>query len=148
MTLRLATEQDLPDILRMAKRFHEVSPYRGLTFSEETSMKLFEKYLEDKKSVIIILSEQDGKARGMVIGLSFNTMFSEDRVSTEVAWWMDEEYRKTRDSLLLISAYEDWSKRNGSKMTQVAMLDELTDLTNFYTRQGFRPAEKSFIKEV
>lgn len=149
MTLRLATKEDYGDILRMAKNFHRESPYSSLEFSEDASKELFEQYLAgDKTRLIIIVSEMDSKPRGMVIGLSSSPLFSRDKMSTEIAWWMDHEYRKTRDSLLLISAYEDWSKRVGSKITQVAMLDDVTDLSSFYRKHGFKQAERSFIKEV
>lgn len=147
--LRLATENDVEAVIEMAKRFHDASPYSALEFSPTTSYELFKAYLEgDKTRLVIILSEQDGKPQGMIIGMAAKPLFSDDLMATEIAWWMNPEYRKTRDSLLLIQAYEDWTKRIGCKMTQVAMLDEVTNLEKFYTKRGFKRAEQSFIKEV
>lgn len=131
----------------MAESFHGVSPYSGLEFSSETSYGLFKTYLEgDRTRLIIILSEQDRRPRGMVIGMASNPLFSDDLTSTEIAWWMDPEYRRSRDSLLMIEAYEDWSRRVGCKICQVAMLDEVTNLEKFYLKRGFKRAEQSFIK--
>lgn len=147
MTLRLATDKDEQEVLRMASCFHGVSPYKDLEFSSTASLGLFNAYLHgDKTSLVIILSEQDERPRGMVIGMSSTPLFSEDKMATEIAWWMDEEYRGSKDSLLMIEAYQEWSRRVGAKMTQVAMLDDLTDLSRFYTKKGYRPAERSFIK--
>lgn len=149
MTLRLATENDVEAVLTMAKRFHEASPYSDLSFSSATSYELFRAYLEgDKTRLIIILSEQDGSPQGMVIGMASTPLFSQDLMATEIAWWMNPEYRKTRDSLLLIQAYEDWTRRIGCKITQVAMLDEVTNLEKFYLKRGFKRAEQSFIRTI
>lgn len=149
MTLRLAVPADLPKIIEMARKFQEISPYNSLSFSEELCNNLFEQYLMgDKTSLIIIVSEQDGSPRGMIIGLAAPGLFSEDKMATEIAWWMDLEYRGSRDSLLMIDAYQEWAKRVGSRIVQVAMLDEVTDLSKFYLKRGFKQAERSFIKEV
>lgn len=148
MTLRLATPEDLEDVLRMAREFHGVSPYSSLEFSSARSYELFKAYLDgDKTRLIIILSEQDKKPRGMVIGMASEPLFSDDLMATEIAWWMDPEYRRSRDSLLLIDAYQDWTRRIGCSITQVAMLDSVTDLSGFYKKRGFERAEQSFIRK-
>jgi hypothetical protein len=145
MTLRLATEQDWPEVLRMARSFYEASPYNVLDFSEVSCRSLFDKYLSGNKSdLIIILSD----APGMIIGHSSATPFSTKRVASELAWWIDEGSRGTRDALLLFKAYEDWSVRIGATICQMAMLDESTNLEKFYLKNGYRPAERSFIKEL
>jgi GNAT superfamily N-acetyltransferase len=146
MTLRLATVQDYGDIIRMAKSFHEKSPYSQMEFSEDRCEELFRAYLEgDKRSLIIILAV-DKRPFGMIIGHCAELPFSDDRVSSEVAWWVDEDKRGHKDSVLLMKAYQDWALRVGARMTQMAMLDDVTDLDKFYRRQGFVPAERSYVK--
>lgn len=146
MTLRLATEEDYREIVRMAKSFHEASPYSDVEFSEERCEELFRAYLTgDRRSLVIILAVDD-RPFGMIIGHCSELPFSDDRVSSEIAWWVDEDHRGHRDSVLLMKAYQDWSIRVGAKMTQMAMLDSVTDLDKFYRRQGFVPAERSYIK--
>ena len=132
----------------MARAFHEASPYNGLEFSEEKCNGLFQSYLAgDKKSLVIILAVDEGPY-GMIIGLSDSLPFSLDRVAMELAWWVDEDKRGSRDSLLLFKAYEDWALRVGAKIKQMAMLDDVTNLAAFYEKQGYRPAERSYIKEI
>lgn len=145
--LRLAEEKDRQACIRMARSFHSISPYKDLSFDLKKTDDLFTNYiLGDKTRLIIILAGED--PYGMIIGLRGDLPFSSDVVCTELAWWVDEDKRKSRDSLLLFKAYEDWTKRVGSVLTQVAMLDDVTDLSSFYLKQGYRPAEKSFVKEV
>lgn len=128
----------------MARAFHSASPYTSLEFSEERCRQLFESYLAgDKRSLVIILA-----VGGMIIGFCDSPPFSSDRMATELAWWVDEDKRGSRDSLLLFKAYEDWALRVGAKIKQMAMLDDVTDLSKFYEKQGYRPAERSYIKDV
>jgi hypothetical protein len=146
--LKLAEASDYNDVIRMAKAFHEASPYSSLEFSEEKCNGLFKSYLAgDKKSLVIILATGE-RPHGMIIGYSDSLPFSFDRVATELAWWVDEDKRGSRDSLLLFKAYEDWALRVGAKIKQMAMLDDVTNLAAFYEKQGYRPAERSYIKDI
>jgi RimJ/RimL family protein N-acetyltransferase len=145
LTLKLAEASDYNDVIRMAKAFHEASPYKGLSFDEDKCKELFQKYLlGDRRSLIIILAGN----YGMIIGFCDSLPFSSDRVAVELAWWVDEDKRGSRDSLLLFKAYEDWALRVGAKIKQMAMLDDVTNLAAFYEKQGYRPAERSYIKET
>jgi hypothetical protein len=45
-------------------------------------------------------------------------------------------------------AYQEWARRVGAKTVQMAMLDDSMNLDKFYRRQGYVPAERSYIKEI
>lgn len=148
-SLRLATQDDFQAIVRMAREFHQSSPYTGLDFSEERCKDFFSSYLScDKKDMIIILAVDGDYPFGMIIGQAGTPSFSSQRVSQELAWWIDPEYRGSRQSLLLLQSYEDWSVRVGCRVTQVAMLEGSVDLRRYYERRGFSPAELSYIKDI
>lgn len=140
--IRLATEEDFPELIRMAKEFHSASPYNGLEFSVTKCFELFQTYLRDKTSVMILMTDH-----GMLIAHAGEAPFSQDRVSSEVAWWVDPEGRGHRDSLLLFEAYEVWSRKVGCRLCQVAMLPSVTDLSKFYERRGYKLLEQSYVKE-
>lgn len=141
--IRLATEEDFPELIRMAKEFHQASPYNDLEFSVTKCFELFQAYLRDKTSVMILVSDH-----GMLIAHAGQAPFSSDRISSEVAWWVDPEGRNKRESLLLFEAYEIWSKKVGCKLCQVAMLPSVTDLSKFYERRGYKLLEQSYVKEL
>ena len=148
MSLRLAEAYDYDEVIRMARAFHQASPYSGLSFDEDKCKKLFDGYLQgDKKSLVIILA-CDETPYGMIIGHCHELPFSNDRVAMELAWWVDEGSRGKRESLLLFKAYEDWTLRVGAKIMSMAMLDDVTNLSSFYEKQGYRPAERHYIKET
>jgi len=146
--LRLAERRDFAEVSRMAREFHSQSPYSCLEFDEGKIWENFKFYLKNKNQMIIILSEQDEKPRGMIIGTVSCPPFSNDIIATELAWWMDEEYRKTRDSLLLFDAYQDWTRRVGAKMCHMALLSSSPDLSKKYERSGYTLSEKTYVKEL
>lgn len=148
MTLKLATSEDYPHIIRMARAFHRASPYADLEFSEERCEELFRRYLtSDKRDLVIILAVEETPF-GMIVGFANSIPFSNEKIAAELAWWVDEDKRGTKGSLLLFKAYEDWAVRIGAKISQMAMLDEVTNLTKFYTKQGYTPAERSYVKRI
>lgn len=149
MSLKLAEASDYSEVIRMAQAFHKASPYADLEFSEERCRGLFDHYLRgDRRELVIILAHQEERVFGMIIGFSNSIPFSDEKVAAELAWWVDEDKRKTKDSLLLFKAYEDWALRIGAKISQMAMLDDVTDLSGFYLKQGYTPAERSYIKRI
>lgn len=139
--LRLASEEDFDRIVEMARRFHQESPYLDLPFSVDQCRILFDTYLKDPTTVIIIVGDH-----GMIIGAKHKPPFSTEIVTSEIAWWVDHEARGSRESIELMKAYTDWSIRIGATITQMAMLDDVTDLDKFYRRSGFTPAERSYIR--
>lgn len=148
MTLRLAEAKDYDEVIRMARAFHKASPYKDLSFDEEKCKQLFNTYMQGDKTRIVIILACSEAPYGMILGYSDTTPFSFDRVAIELAWWVDEDKRGSRESLLLFKAYEDWTRRVGAKITSMAMLDDVTNLAAFYGKQGYRPAERHYIKET
>jgi hypothetical protein len=146
--LRLANRNDLKDCLRMAKSFHEQSPYKDRKFSEDKCTEIFNKYLEDGGLNLIFILACDPDPFGMIIGVKGDLPFSDTVVCTELAWWVDADKRGSRDSLLLFSAYEDWCKRLNADLSAVAMLEGVTDLSGFYEKRKYHPAEKTYFKEL
>lgn len=146
MTLRLAEERDLEEVVRMARMFHKSSPYASMAFSEERLIDFFQIYLADKTKMIVILSEQDGKPRGMIVGMADSPHFSDEKAATELAWWMDEEYRRGRDSIDLMKAYEEWARRIGATVTQMALLSSSPDVSKLYEKSGYSLTERTYVK--
>ena len=146
--LRLATKADVGDCLRMAKSFHSQSPYSAQEFSEEKCRNIFDQYLQDGGKNLIFIIAVDPTPYGMIIGMKGELPFSRAVVCTEIAWWVDEDKRGTKDSILLFKAFEEWGRRVGGDISAVAMLDGVTDLSTFYERQGYRAAEKTHFKEI
>jgi RimJ/RimL family protein N-acetyltransferase len=152
VSLKLATPEDLDTFLRFSHAFYLASPFSpSLSYNPSKVQELFELavHTQHSKALVLIYHEQD-QARGMLVSVASSTPFSDDIVASELAWWVDEEYRGTRGSIELIYAYEEWARRVGAKHITMALLPSLTNpkVENYYEKMGYKKTETSYIKEA
>lgn len=148
--LRLATLDDIPILLNLAKNFHKVSPYRGMRFNTQKGKDFLASVITGPKSEgVILVALKDTKPIGMLIGWAAEPVFTSNKVATELCWWVEEEYRKTRGALLLYNAYEDWAARVGCSHIQGAYLSGWrADLHDFFKKRGYIQVESSYLKTL
>lgn len=145
--IRMARENDLPDLLRFAREFHRSSPYRGMKFSLEKTKSGMESIIRGGGlNAVILVATKDDKPVGMVIAVCGGSEFSEDRVATELAWYVEPEHRNGKRALLLFESYEEWAKRVGCRFVHGAYLTSSPDLSGFYNRKGYSKVEESYLK--
>ncbi len=59
--------------------------------------------------------EKDNKVVGFIVGQIQELLWSEDKIANEVVFYVSPEHRGSRAAFELISAYEDWAKKQGVK---------------------------------
>lgn len=150
--LKLPTMNDLPIIVKMAKKFHGSSPYSSISFDREKIRRFAINVINGtKENEIIILGLVNNQIVGMVAGVATPTIFSNEKVAYEVGWWVDPEYRKNRVGVFLYKAYEDWAKRVGCVAVNCAYIDKnMNDKTHkeFFESLGYSSSEHAYIKEI
>lgn len=148
--LRLAKLDDIPVLLKFAKNFHSVSPYRGMRFSRDKGEEFLKSVIVGAQSEgIILVALHDSKPIGMLVGAAREPVFTKSRVAMELGWWIEPEFRKHRASLLIYSAYEDWAARIGCSHVQGAYLPGVSpELDAFYKKRGYRQVESSYLKTL
>lgn len=148
--LRLAKLDDIPILLKFAKNFHSVSPYRGMRFSRDKGEEFLKSILVGAQSEgIILVALHESQPIGMLVGVAREPVFTRSRVAMELGWWIEPAFRKSRASLLIYSAYEDWAKRVGCSHVQGAYLPGVSpELDHFYQKRGYRQVESSFLKTL
>lgn len=148
--LRLATIDDIPTLIGFAKNFHRVSPYRGMRFNTRKGEKFLKSVIVGSQSEgIVLVALHDLKPIGMLVGAAHEPVFTSNRIAMELGWWIEEEHRATRASLLIYSAYEDWAKRIGCSHVQGAYLPGVSPiLDEFYKKRGYIQVESSYLKTL
>ena len=147
--VRLATREDLPVVLKYAKNFHKASPYRSMRFDSEKSKKFFESTLGASQTSVMLIALKSSEPIGFLTAMAAEPVFSSEKISMELAWWVEPEHRRTRSSYLLFKAYEDWALRVGCSYVQGAYLPGVsTDLDDFYRSQGYTEVESSYMKRI
>lgn len=148
--VRVARLEDVPDLVRMARNFHKASPYRYLKFDTQKVTESFKKVVTGPGTdMIALLAYKDNQNIGMVVAAADAPPFSSEKVSTELAWWVEPSHRKTRAALFLFEAYEAWAQRVGCRGIQSAYLVGTDhDPSGFYLRKGYQPVESSYLKGI
>jgi len=146
--LKLALEEDREDFVRMCKNFFDKSPFKGMTFARTGIDAVFSTHLVDKTQAIVILYNVDGKNVGMIAGIASSPLFAEEAIASELAWWVDEDYRNNRESSKLIYAFEDWAVRVGAYGSSLASIKGFSPegVIKFYERLGYVEQENNYLK--
>jgi len=99
----------------------------------------------------VFVMEVDGKVRGAV-GLYASKCFYHSGITRvqELFWWVEPEYRDTKDSIRLFNKIEEWSKEKGAYSVMVSSTANLNpeQLERFYNKRGFRKVDINFVKEI
>ncbi len=148
--LRLGTTEDIPNLVKFSRHFHFASPYKTMKFDALKTEQTFRNLMSGSKmDGIVLVGLLNDKPIGFLAGVAHEPVFSSAKVAMELAWWIEPECRKTRASLLIYSAYEDWARRIGCHYVQGAYLPGVSPrLDEFYNKRGYIQVESSFIKTI
>ncbi len=151
MIVRKATAEDLPKYIVLAQSFHAASPMHGsIEFDAEGYSQFYLTSLQND-SVGIWLAEIDEDIVGICGAVAYPLYFNPSAlVVQELWWWLTPKSRGSGAGGKMFKQIEDWAKeQNASALFMIALEDNRAKkMENLYVRAGFRPMERTFIKEV
>lgn len=132
---RRATQEDVPEIVRLGADFHAMSPYRAIPYDPEAFAEFAGRLIEHG---VIFLSE-DGMIGGLLNPLYFNPSVV---MGAELFWFARQGGRALRE------AFEEWAKAGGAQGVQFSGLaDDNTDrIRKHFERAGYTAAEQAYFK--
>ena len=143
MSVRLATKEDIPNLLRMSELFFNASGYQSITtFNKSDSQEL----LNNLVDVGTMLTDGKSAMIGFVIFPLF--MNKKTIMSQELFWWVDEDKRGTRVAIELLKAAEKISKQSGATVMNMLSLEDLNGekVNKLYQRLGYERKEQSYMR--
>jgi len=145
INIREATEEDALDCLILFKQFHKESkvPY---SWDAKKTQEVFIQTLPLENFVTFVAERKDDVV-GFICGMYAEPFFSSEKISTEVAWFVNKEYRNSTAGFRLMKAYEEWAKGKGVKYVGMTYLENITDLSEVYEKKGYSKAETQYMKE-
>lgn len=148
--LKLATNEHIDSILYLLKEFYKSSPYAHLPYDDLKVHELITTLLtSSKEDKIIILGIKDNIPIGLIIGQTTQSVFANQKIGLELAWWVDPEHRGSSIGLKLLRAYEDWCLRVGCQIIQMSLLGPSQAILGpIYERLGYRLIEQAYFKEI
>jgi GNAT superfamily N-acetyltransferase len=151
MIVRKATEADLPRYIVLAESFHMASPMHGVIGFDATGYSQFYLSSLQNDNVGIWLAEIDDEIVGICGALVYPMYFNPSAlVVQELWWWLTPASRGSGAGGKMFKQIEQWSKeKDASALFMIALEDSRAKkMENLYIRAGFKPMERTFIKEV
>ena len=143
--IREATEDDVLDCLILFKQFHKESkvPY---SWDAKKTQQVFIETLP-LPNFTTLVAERDNEIIGFICAMFSEPFFSSEKVSTEVAWYVNKDSRGSTAAFKLLKAYEEWATSQGVKYVGMTYLENVTDLSEVYEKKGYSKAETHYMKE-
>lgn len=144
--IRQAVPADVPAIVRMGRRFYELSPYPDFAeYDEDAVGAVFYRMIASDQATIIVAGEDDPFG---CIGLLITPLFfaPETQVCNELFWWVDPDHRGC--GLDLVEAAERWARRSGADIIAMSSIVAMEGdrIARLYERRGLTRAETTFMK--
>jgi N-acetylglutamate synthase-like GNAT family acetyltransferase len=151
MIVRKATEADLPEYIKLAQAFHTASPMHGSISFDVPGYSQFYLSSLQNDSVGIWLAEVDNNIVGICGAVAYPLYFNPSAlVVQELWWWLTPASRGSGAGGQMFKQIEQWAKdKDASALFMIALEDNRAKkMENLYIRAGFKPMERTFIKEV
>jgi len=151
MLVRKATETDLPEYIKLAQAFHTASPMHGSIGFDVPGYSQFYLSSLQNDSIGIWLAEIENNIVGICGALVYPLYFNPSAlVVQELWWWLTPASRGSGAGGQMFKQIEQWAKdKNASALFMIALEDNRAKkMENLYIRAGFKPMERTFIKEV
>lgn len=149
ITVREATEADLPVYLQLSADFHAASPMQRVCEFEPEGFEAFVLGAMQNPDICILLAELNGEIVGITGGIIYPLYFSPShKVSQELWWWLTPAARGSGAGNKMFKHLQSWAKERGAKtMFMIALEDERAQkMEKVYCRAGFEPMERTFMK--
>ena len=146
--IRQALEKDINDIVRMSKSFWGSTIYNEEEFKENDVYEMAKKSIED--DLCLVYENEDG-VKGFVCGILGCLLANFDvKAGTELAWWVDKEYRNTGAGLKLLNAIEEKAKSLGIKYWNMVYMESSMpkQIKGIYESMGYIRNENLYTKRL
>ena len=148
MRVRQACPEDLGELLRMAKAFHEASCYAETVEVDLRSFADTVARLATEAGVVLV-AQRGEEVVGMAAAMATPHWFNNAHLTgQELFWWVDPAARGTRAGFMLMRGLEQWAKDAGCRTFHMASTANLAPdkLARVYQRMGYRPQDIYYTK--
>lgn len=144
--IRVATPDDVFDILILAKEFSKEAPSSHKWNKDKTEQFLLSAFHNTNMEIFVI--DVGGEIEGALVGLLSELYMSHTVQATELAWFVSKDYRGKPASIRLMKAFEKWAKESGANQVGMGDIEGISSLENLYNRLGYERAETVYLKEL
>lgn len=143
--IRPATHDDIPRLIEMGREFFDSLQYpEAGKYNPNFVSATFSNLIDMRDGVLLV----DDNVNGAVGALIYPFYMTGRRTAQELFWWVDPGHRGIGKNLLV--ALEEYVKSEGvTSLVMLAMESSEPDrVGKVYERAGYRPMERTYIKEL
>lgn len=139
IVIRMASAQDLPDLVRMAGAFIEASDV-GLPFDMDYLRSSFAAQITAPDRLVLVLDVNG--PRGVLCAAVSRSVWAPVPIASELLFWIDPDYRG-KWALPMLRTYVAWARGIGcTRAGMVALADN--PMAALYRRAGFLLSEITY----
>ena len=142
--IREAEEKDIEHIIDMAREFWKHTIY-DVEFVEDDVALMIQNCISDGLAYVYVDEIPRGFICAVVGPLLANFSVS---VATELAWWVDQPYRKTGAGYRLVKALEDAAIDMDVDYISMISMKSSTDMSDVYKRMGYQESELNYVRAL
>ena len=149
MNLTLATPEDFNSIKDMVVEFANKYPFSVNISDTKINSLIHDFVYADTREKILILAN-DPEPIGLIAGLKTEILFSDDKLASELMWWVNPSHRTTKAGSELLEAFEFWAVKVGCSAIQMSTVqtEHAERLDKVYNRKGYTLVERGYLKEI
>ena len=143
------TLDDMPDLIRMGKKFYEESPeYKRFSFNEDKLHTLGHWAITEPDSICIVYDKNG--IQGMMYGMVHEQYFSLDKSAGELFLFVNQDRRGALIGKRLVSAFEAWAHSMNAIDIRVGVSAGITPdrVVGFYKALGYTSNATMLRKEL
>lgn len=141
MTIRPPRESDVEAIVAMGERMHRESAYGFLPYDSGKVARLVRAFVHEPEVYGGFVAE-DAALLGMIGGYVSDYFFCDEKVVSDMIFFVERPYRGGSAAARLIRAFTDWAIERGAREMCLGISTGIhTEKTGrFYEHLGFSPA--------
>jgi GNAT superfamily N-acetyltransferase len=147
--VRRGTAEDIDALVDMGGRFFAFSAFSGFIPYDADAVGASLSAIVDQGALFVATCDE--QLIGGIVGMLSPVWFNQNaRTATELAWWVDEEYRHTSAGIKLYRAFEQWATEQGADAIVMSdlVIRDAAPAENLFKKLGFTTVERSHIKKV
>lgn len=156
-TMKWADEAD--DIEVLYKAYQEavssLTLHKDSPVKKENAVNTIRQFLlrdwNNRCLILVYANDDPNTVVGLIAGIvSINPLLPEDKIATEMLYWVAKPHRRSRLGIQLIHKFEEWAEAVGCTHTTLAYYvdaDEIS-LNSLYRHCGYTQLETTYLKRI
>jgi hypothetical protein len=149
---RLATPEDMPGLLVMAKHFHTAAGEEAtrVPFDVDSTTLSFLRLMEDDAAGLVIAIVSGGKLVGMLAFQYFSPLFNANvKAAVDAVFWIEPEHRSLGRGMEALTVAHVGLKADAVTHVYMKTLSVgPANAANLYQSLGYTPTETAYVREL